>query len=120
MGLTGFMSAMKGANNNWGTATGEFGVGYIGPKNLVDNRNHEMMISGTSLKSSIVFNKDDIESVKLIATANEWIKVKLCLKNGFKAILTLNTMEVDKKNGGKKPAMSLLNLEWWLNGVLYE
>ncbi len=114
----GFLSAMKGANNSWGTATGEFGVGYFGPKNLVDNRSHEMMISGSGLKQSVVFTKADVASAKLMAATSEWVKFELVLKTGFRAIVTLIAVEAGKS--GKQMTMSLANVEWWLNGILYQ
>ena len=48
----GFLNALKGANNNWGVCTSQDFTGpcYLGPKNLVNNRAQELMISGTALK----------------------------------------------------------------------
>ncbi len=114
----GFLDAMKGANNSWGTATGSWGIGYFGPKNLVNNTAHEFMISSTIVKNSIVFKKDDVESMKLIAATSDWVKFRLTLKNKFEAIVTIYVTTVDKK-GNRKMNMDMANLEWWLGGVIY-
>ena len=113
----GFLDAMKGANNGWGTVTADFGIGYIGPKNLVNNTAHEVMVSSTSLKESIVFTKNDVASRKLLCATSDWVKYAITLKNGRKFIATFMATEVTKK--GKSMNMGLANFEWWMAGVIY-
>lgn len=71
----GFLSAMKGANNSWGYATGSCidGVGYIGPEKMADNRNHKLMVSGSAMKESIVFGKEDIARVDTLFATGEFL-----------------------------------------------
>lgn len=44
----GFFSAMKGANNVWGTVISADGIGTIGPANLVNNTEHKLMLLSDS------------------------------------------------------------------------
>lgn len=114
----GFLDAMKGANNNWGNAVGAFGVGYIGPKNLANNTAHELMISGSTLKDPIVFTVDDVQSITMVAAAGQWIKFKLCLKNGFEAVLTFLVVTQGQK--GMELSMGYQNFESWMINKLYQ
>ena len=116
----GFLDAMKGANNGWGVVTADFmdGIGYIGPEKLVDNRNHTLMISGTGLKESVLFTRDDVSELKVLFATSEWIKFKISLKDGKTFIATFLVLDVD--NRGKKVSMGLLNFEWWLSGIIYK
>ena len=70
--MAGFMKAFVGANNEWGKSTCVDGVGGIGPENLVDNRNHMLMVTiGTQ---TTVFGTADVASITLIAATSERIK----------------------------------------------
>lgn len=71
----GFLGAMKGANNNWGTCTStDFkGPCYLGPKNLVNNSAQELMISGTSLPKEYVFTGKDVAKCETKASGGNWI-----------------------------------------------
>ncbi len=113
----GFMSAMKGANNSWGNAVGAFGVGYIGPKNMMNNTARELMISGTGLKDAVVFTAEDVQSITLVAAAGQWIKFRLCLKSGFEAIVTFLVVSQGQK--GMELSMGYQNFESWMIGKLY-
>lgn len=116
----GFLSAMKGANNGWGYATGACidGVGYIGPENMVDNRGHKVAVSGSSMKENIVFGKEDVSRIDMLAATANWVKYKILLKDGKEIIATLNAMEGGPQ--GTKLSMSLMNFEWWFSGVIYK
>ena len=115
----GFLTAMKGANNAWANVTSGFfeGIGYLGPKNLVDNRSHEMMISATSLKDAYVFTKADVSRIDLLCDTSEWVKFKICFKDGKTVIATF--MALDRTQNGIKPSTELLNFESWMSGVIY-
>ena len=115
----GFISAIKGANNSWANVTADFfeGIGYLGPKNLVDNRSREMMISAPSLKDAYVFTKSDVKSIDTICATSEWIKFKICFNDGKTAIATF--MAIDTTQQGRKPANNLLNFEFWMADVIY-
>lgn len=80
----GFFSAMKGANNNWGQCTSRDFAGpcYLEPKNMVDNRSKEMMISGSGLKNDYIFTKDDIANCKIVASGGNWIWFHIDFNDG--------------------------------------
>ena len=115
----GFMDAMKGANNSWGLATADFlnGIAYIGPENMVDNRNHTLMLSGTGIEK-FTFGKDDVARAEVIAATSSWVKYRIVLKDGKEIIATLRAMMQGQK--GADIAMTIMNVEWWLAGVLYK
>lgn len=116
----GFMSAMKGANNAWARVTANFfdGVGYLGPKNLVDNRAHELMISASSLKDAFVFTKNDVLAIDMICATSEWIKFKLLLKGGKLVIATFMALQPSQR--GQEPSLNLLSFESWMMGIIYQ
>ncbi|MBQ2676205.1 MAG: hypothetical protein IJF54_02230 [Clostridia bacterium] len=116
----GFLDAMKGANNSWGVVTADFieGQGYIGPEKMVNNASHTLMLSGTGLKESVLFTKDDVSEIKVLFATSEWIKFRISLKNGKTFVATFLTLEV--ANNGKKVANGLLNFEWWLADIIYK
>ncbi|MBQ7044859.1 MAG: hypothetical protein IJN65_00015 [Clostridia bacterium] len=116
----GFLDAMKGANNGWGMVTADFidGIGYIGPEKMVDNRNHNLMVSGTGLKEPIVFSKNDVSEIKVLFATSEWIKFNISLKNGKSFVATFLAMEV--AGNVKKVSTGLLNFEWWLADIIYK
>lgn len=113
------LSAMKGANNSWANVTSDFfeGIGYLGPKNLVDNRSHEMMISASNLKESYVFTKSDVKSLDLLYGTSEWIKFRINFNDGKSAIATF--MALDRSQNAIKPSNNLLTFEFWMSGVIY-
>ena len=80
----GFLNALKGANNNWGVCTSQDFTGpcYLGPKNLVNNRAQELMISGTALKEDYVFTKDDVADCTVKASGGTWIWFHIAFKDG--------------------------------------
>ncbi len=110
----GFLNALKGANNAWGKAITKDGIGTFGPKNLVDNRSHELMI--VIFNTEKIFTPADVASVKCLASASEWIKYSLTLKDGFNATLILYTRQSGQK--GVDIANGWLNFEWWLYDAL--
>ncbi len=85
---------------------------------MANNTDHKLMISGAELKESVVFKAEDVESIDMIAAAGQWIKFKLCLKNGFKAILSF--MVVSQGQKGIEFTMGYQNFEWWLMNILYK
>ena len=105
--------AQENGAKNWGVVTGDFidGIGHIGPENAVDNRAHKIMISGSSF-SPIVFSNKDVKSVDVVCTASEWIKYRICLKDGKVAIATFMNLTKDP--------MGMLTFEWWLADVIYQ
>ena len=111
---------MKGANNSWASVTADFfeGIGYLGPKNLVDNRSHEMMISASGLKDEYIFTKSDVKSITTICATSEWIKFKICFNDSKVAIATFLTIETTQQ--GRKPSINLMNFESWMAGVIYK
>lgn len=115
----GFLDAMKGANNSWGFVTADFlgGIAYIGPEKMADNKNHRIMLSGSGIET-FTFGKEDVTRSEIIAATSEWIKYRIVLKDGKEIIATLRTMMQGQK--GRDIAMSLMNFEWWLAGVLYK
>jgi len=117
----GFLSAMKGANNAWGRATGSFmgGVaGYIGPKNFINNTDRKLMVSGSGLKDPIVFGKEDVERIDTLFATSEWIKYRIVLKDGKNIIATI--FAVDVSNKGKEISMNLLNFEDLFADIIYK
>lgn len=80
----GFLSAVKGANNNWGLCTSQDfdGPCYLGPKNLMNNTAKELMISGSSLKEDYVFTKDDVASCDVKASGGTWVWFSIKFKDG--------------------------------------
>ena len=121
----GFLSAMKGANNVWGTIICSDGVGTIGPENFLNNTKQTLMVT-LGFKTFII-EKNDIKSVKIIDTSAEWIKYLLTLKNGktYVAILMMLAPSQTKKksltasDNGKKINMAVQNFEWWMYDFLY-
>lgn len=116
----GFGSALKGANNSWGTCTGfDFeGLCYIGPKNFVDNRDHTVMISGTSLQGEYCFQKEDVREMQYVAVTSEWVKILITFNDGKRVVATFMMMESDGR-GGQKMSMGFMNFEWWFAEKLY-
>ncbi|MGM9664289.1 MAG: hypothetical protein ACI3XF_05555 [Eubacteriales bacterium] len=116
----GLLNAMKGANNSWGYATGSCieGVGYFGPENMVDNRNHKLMVSGSGMKESIVFGKEDVTRMETLFATGDWVKYRIMLKDGKEIIVTVRAMENNQQGG--QISMNLLNLESWLSDVIYK
>ena len=111
----GFMQAMKGANNAWGTVVCEDGMGTIGPEKLIDNRAHRLLLAvGTK---TLVFDKNDVRRIQIIAQTSEWIRYLLVLKNNKRYVLTFIAFAVTQK--GKTMNMGLLNFEWWLFNHIY-
>ena len=51
----GFMQAMKGANNAWGTVVCSEGIGTIGPENMINNKAQRLMV--TIGMNTFVFDK---------------------------------------------------------------
>ena len=120
MGFLGGVSALKGANNSWGYATGSCvdGVGYIGPKNIADNRSHELMVSCSAMKEPIVFGREGVARVDTLFATSSWVKYRIVLKDGKELIVTINAMEIGQQR--TIISMGLMNFEWWLAGVLYK
>lgn len=118
----GFFDAMKGANNNWGMATADFldGIAYIGPENIVDNRNHKIALTGFvgAGFDKFVFGKEDVANAEIIAAANDWVKYRITLNDGKVIIATIRAMAQGRN--GVDIAMGLINFEWWLAGVIYK
>lgn len=103
----GFLNALKGANNSWGTCTSSDFPGpcYLGPKNLVDNTAQELMISGTALKEDYIFNKNDVSRCDYKASGGTWIWFHIEFKNG-KHVEFILTGVVDQAG---KPTTNFLN-----------
>ena len=55
---------------------------YLGPKNLVNNRAQELMISGTALKEDYVFTKEDVADCTVKASGVTWIWFHIAFKDG--------------------------------------
>lgn len=103
----GFLSAMKGANNNWGVCTSKDFEGpcYLGPKNLINNLAQELMISGTALKDEYIFTKNDVSCCDIKASGGTWIWFHIEFKDG-KHVEFLMSNIVDQTG---KPTTNLLN-----------
>ena len=103
----GFLSAMKGANNNWGMCTSSDFKGpcYLGPKNLINNRAQELMITGASLKGEYVFTNDDISNCAIQASGDNWIWFHLEFNDGKTVEFIL--LPIISKNG--TPSTNFLN-----------
>ncbi len=121
----GFLRAMKGANNVWGTIICADGVGTIGPENLIKNTNHKLMI--TIGFKTFTFSKSDVKTVQIIASTSEWIKYLILLKNG-KSYVALFMMTAPSQNkrkslsgsdNGKKFNLAVQNFEWWMFDLVY-
>lgn len=121
----GFMQAMKGANNAWGTIICSEGVGTIGPENIIRNTEHKLMITiGTK---TYVFSKYDVQYIKIITSTSEWIKYLIALKNGkkyiavFMAIAPSNNAGkgITASNTGNKINVAIQNFEWWMFDLIY-
>ena len=121
----GFLQAMKGANNAWGTIICSEGVGTIGPENFIKNTEHKLMITiGTK---TIVFSKFDVEYIKIIVSTSEWIKYLIELKNGKKYIAIFMALTASSNAGkslsasstGKKINIAIQNFEWWMFDLIY-
>ena len=114
--MAGFMKAFVGANNEWGKITCVDGVGGIGPENLVDNRNHMLMVTiGTQ---TTVFGTADVASITLIAATSEWIKYLIKTKKGKEYVATFPVFTTGQN--GKQFHSGLLNFEWWMAKHLYK
>ena len=114
--MAGFMKAFVGANNEWGKITCVDGIGGIGPENLVDNRNHMLMVTiGTE---TTVFGSADVASITLIAATSEWIKYLIKTKKGKEYVATFPVFTTGQN--GKQFASGLLNFEWWMAKHLYK
>ena len=131
----GFLNKLKSVNNSWGYVTylsdGSLGriFGRIGPKNLIDNRSQELMItSGTingPLKGEIVFAATDVLSATVLQATSEWVKYRLELKTGLVAIVVMTVMGLPTgKAQGNKTTLNAnfndawLNFEAWLGEAL--
>lgn len=114
--MAGFMKALAGANNQWGKITCVDGVGSIGPENLVDNRNHMLMVTiGTE---TTVFGSADVASITVIAATSEWIKYLIKTKKGKEYVATFAVFVAGQN--GKEFSSALLNFEWWMAKHLYK
>ncbi|MBO5928052.1 MAG: hypothetical protein J6Q32_04285 [Clostridia bacterium] len=121
----GFLSAMKGANNVWGTIICADGVGTIGPENFIKNTDHNLMI--TIGFRTFTFSKNDVQNIKIIASTSEWVKYLILLKNGksYVAIFMMTAPAQTKKksltasDNGKKINMAVQNFEWWMFDLIY-
>lgn len=105
--------AQENGTKSWGYVTGDFidGIGYIGPENAVDNRKHKIVITGSSF-NPLVFAKKDVKSVDVVCATSEWIKFRICLKDGKVAVATFTDVSKDP--------MGVLTFEWWLADVMYK
>ena len=114
----GFMDALKAGNNRWGWATGDFfeGVAALAPQNLLNNKDHKLMLSAVGIET-VIFGKEDVASVEVVFATSEWIKYRIALKDGKKFYATICAME--QTNKGRDISMALMNFEWWLSGLLY-
>ena len=121
----GFFSAMKGANNVWGTVISADGIGTIGPANLVNNTEHKLMVTIGFKTTS--FTIQDVQSITLIAATSEWIKYFIVLKNGkrFTVIFMMITAAKSSKTPisasytGKEINVAVRNFEWWMFDLIY-
>lgn len=116
MGFSNMLNTFKGANNSWAQISCEEGIGYLGPENFVDNRNHTMMISGTSIPT-VKFDRSNVSKIEMIAATSEWVKYKIVLSNNKTYIATFLACEAAKQ--GKQVSTKLLNFETWMAGVIY-
>lgn len=131
----GFLNKLKSVNNSWGYVTylsdGSLGriFGRIGPKNMIDNRSQELMItSGTMngpLKDEIVFAAKDVLRATVLQATSEWVKYRLELKTGLVAIVVMTVMDLPTgKAQGNKTTLNAnfnnawLNFESWLGEAL--
>ena len=131
----GFMNKLKSVNNSWGYVTylsdGSLGriFGRIGPKNMIDNRSQELMItSGTvngPLKDEIVFAAKDVLRATVLQATSEWVKYRLELKNGLAAVVVMTVMDLPtgKAQGNKTTTNANFNNAWlnfeaWLGEAL--
>ena len=105
--------AQENGTKTWGYVTGDFidGIGYIGPENAVDNRKHKVVITGSSF-SPLVFAKKDVKSVDVVCATSDWIKFRICLKDGKVAVATFTEVSKDP--------MGVLTFEWWMADVMYK
>ena len=128
----GFLNQMKGSNNYWGYVTylsnGSLNrlYGHIGPKNMLLNGSQELMITGAS-NVEIIFSMDDVESAATMQATAEWVKYRICLKNGLSAVVIIPVTEqtAQKHAGNSSVAGSgsgfsnnWLNFEGWLGEAL--
>lgn len=121
----GFLSAMKGANNVWGTVVSTDGVGTIGPANLVNNTEHKLMV--TIGFKTISFTKQDVQSITLISATSEWIKYYVILKDGKRFSVTFMMLTTAKSSRtpisasytGKEINVAVKNFEWWMFDLIY-
>lgn len=121
----GFWSAMKGANNVWGDVVFNDNIGTIGPENLLDNRQHKLKV--TLGFTTFTFSKNDVKSIRIIASTSEWIKYFIELKNGkrFVAIFMVLVAAKQKRkslsasDNGKRINFAIRNFEWWLFDLIY-
>ena len=131
----GFLNKLKSVNNSWGYVTylsdGSLGriFGRIGPKNMIDNRSQELMItSGTMngpLKKEIVFAAKDVLRATVLQATSEWVKYRLELNNGLVAIVVMTVMGLPTGRAqGNKTTLNAnfnnawLNFEAWLGEAL--
>lgn len=124
----GFIDKLKSVNNSWGYVTylsdGSLGrlFGRIGPKNLIDNREQELMISSGmfngNLKDEIVFAAKDVEYAQVLQATGEWVKYRMKLKDGLVAIVIIYTWEIDVRTKERRPADGWLNFEAWIGEAL--
>lgn len=103
----GFLNALKAANgNSWGVCTSsDFDAPcYLGPKNIVNNRAKELMISGTGIKD-YVFTKNDVARCDVKTSGGSWIWFHIEFKDG-KHIEFIMSNVVDQSG---KPTTNFLN-----------
>lgn len=121
----GFLNKLKSVNNSWGYVTylsdGSLGriFGRIGPKNMIDNRSQELVItSGTMngpLKDEIVFAAKDVVRATVLQATNEWVKYRLELNSGLVAIVVMTVMGLDVRARDNRATMDRNFLDKWLN-----
>ena len=122
----GFINKFKSVNNSWGYVTylsdGSLGriFGRIGPKNFIDNRSQELMItSGTlngPLKKEIIFAAKDVLCARVLHATSDWVKYRIELNDGLVAIVAMTVMGLPtgKRNGNKTTRNANFN-DGWLN-----
>ncbi len=100
-------------SKTWGVMTGDFidGIGYFGPEKAVDNRARKIIITGSSF-NPLFFSKKDVKSAEVVCAASDWIKYRICFKDGKVAVATFT--------GLSKDPMGVFTFEWWMADVIYK
>lgn len=109
--------AFKTANNAWAQVTCEQGFGYLGPENLIVNRDQKLSIAIG--RDAIVFGKADVRSIDVVCATSDWIKYAILLKNGKRYIATFMARPCSDNRGEIVPT-ALLNFEWWMADIIYK